>query len=345
MKGVKFNDIHSYRNLNLILSGVSIPPATPKTTYVDVPGADGSLDQTEALGEVKFNNRDCEFLFSVLPTDDFEEKKTEVSNLLNGKVCKITLDKDADYYYQGRCTVEKYKCDKMLRQITVKAKVHPYKLKQDVTTKSWTISKTKNLADRLNLWQSNNAETASGFVINDVASIIPISGKNRYIHTNISLNGDEKALSISCDTKNHYIRCFFTFRDSSGIAISSDVLDLVDGKFEGLTVPENARVLWFRVFPHVSYGKVIFSKIQIEVGTSVTDYVPKDGFLAVNDRKPIIPIITVSNDNTTITTGNATATLSAGQHKILDFKLQYGENIINATGSGTVTLTYQEGAL
>ena len=74
MKGVKFGHIHSYSNLNLILSEVSIQPATPKTNYIDVPGADGSIDQTAALGEVRFNDRDCEFLFSVLPTDDFERK-------------------------------------------------------------------------------------------------------------------------------------------------------------------------------------------------------------------------------------------------------------------------------
>ena len=69
MKGIQFNDIHSYYDLNLILSVVNIPPAQPKTNYVDLPGGEGSLDLTEALGEVKYNDRDCTFTFTMNPTD------------------------------------------------------------------------------------------------------------------------------------------------------------------------------------------------------------------------------------------------------------------------------------
>ena len=139
-KGIRFDDIHSYFDLNLILSKCEIPPATPKTTFVDLAGGDGSLDMTEAHGEVKFNDRDgCKFTFTMNPSDDlsdesFEQKKTEVSNALNGKYFeKITLGKDAAYYYTGRCAVDDYLSDKRLRQIIVTARVKPYKLKQDKT--------------------------------------------------------------------------------------------------------------------------------------------------------------------------------------------------------------------
>ena len=129
MKGIWFDNIHSYENLNLILSSVSIPPATVKTNYIDIPGADGSIDLTEALGMVRYKNRECSFVFSVFPYEDFEEKKKEVSNLLNGKKCKIKLDKDAEYFWIGRCSVNTYASDKNLHKITVKATVEPYKLK------------------------------------------------------------------------------------------------------------------------------------------------------------------------------------------------------------------------
>lgn len=133
MKGILFDDIHSYFDLNLIVAPFQIPPALPKTNTVDIKGANGSIDLTAALGEVFYKNRSASFTFSVLPEDDFEEKKTEVANLLNGRQCKITLDKDPDYYYIGRCSVNGYKADKMLRQITVNADLQPYKLKQNVT--------------------------------------------------------------------------------------------------------------------------------------------------------------------------------------------------------------------
>lgn len=144
-KGILFDDIHSYDDFNLILSVEEIKPAKPKETYVDIPGGDGSIDLTEAHGDVKYNDRDCKFTFTMLPTDTmtWEEKKTQVSNYLNGKVRKITLDKDSDYYYRGRCTVDSYLSDKKIRQIVVTAKVHPYKYKQDVTTASFEITSTE----------------------------------------------------------------------------------------------------------------------------------------------------------------------------------------------------------
>lgn len=136
--GILFGDVHSFEDLNLVFTnpGSAIPPAKAKTTYVDVPGADGSLDLSDTHGDVKYSDRDCTFEFSVLPSDDtdFEEKKTEISNLLNGKKCKITLDTDEDYYYQGRCSVNEHLQNRHLKTFTISAKVRPYKYKQEVTT-------------------------------------------------------------------------------------------------------------------------------------------------------------------------------------------------------------------
>lgn len=142
--GILFDDIHSFHDLNLVLSGCDIPPATPKTNYVDIPGADGSVDLTEAHGEVRFNDRDCKITFTMKPDDvmTWEEKKTEISNLLNGKKAKITLDKDADFFYTGRCTVNSYLSSKKLRQIVVTARVSPYKLKHDETVLTYQLSDT-----------------------------------------------------------------------------------------------------------------------------------------------------------------------------------------------------------
>lgn len=133
MKGVWFNEKHSFSDWNLILSAADIPPAVPKTSYVDIPGGDGSIDLTEALGEVRYSNRECVFTFTVFPYEDFEAKKTLISNLLNGKRFKIRLDKDPDYYWEGRCDVNGYSQNKRLRKITVRAIVAPYKMRRDET--------------------------------------------------------------------------------------------------------------------------------------------------------------------------------------------------------------------
>lgn len=151
-KGISFDDIHSYYDLNLILSEVKIPPAKPKTTYIEVPGADGSIDLTEANGEVRYSDRECTFKFTMHPLDTstWEEKQTEVSNLLNGRVFKITLDKDDEFHYQGRCTVSEYTSDKNFKQITVAAKVKPYKYKHNLTIVTATLSDTPKTLNILN---------------------------------------------------------------------------------------------------------------------------------------------------------------------------------------------------
>lgn len=133
--GIHFGEIHSFYDLNLVLSSVEISPAQPKTNYIDIPGGDGTLDFTEAHGEIKYSDREITMLFSVFPQDDltFEERKTVVSNALNGKKFKITLDKDAEYYYEGRVTVDDFRQDKNLKQFTITATVHPYKWRQNKT--------------------------------------------------------------------------------------------------------------------------------------------------------------------------------------------------------------------
>ena len=67
----------------------------------------------------------------------------------------------------------------------------------------------------------------------------------------------------------------------------------------------------------------------------------------VNDRKPAIPTISVTAE-TTLRWNGGTVTLAPGTHKILDIELQEGINKLEAkvtAGTGSITLTYQEGAL
>ena len=142
-KGIYFGSIHSFTNLNLILSKVESTPAEPKTDYVDIPGGDGSIDMTEAHGEVKFHDRTLKFTFTMRPNDPltWEGKQRQVSNALNGRRFeRITIDDDPDYYWTGRVTVVGYAANKKIRQIVVSVRVKPYKMRQDETVSSFTLS-------------------------------------------------------------------------------------------------------------------------------------------------------------------------------------------------------------
>lgn len=133
---------HSFHDLNLILAPFVLPPAKPKINLLEIEGMDGALDLTEANGEVKYYDRELKFTFTVFPEDDltFEERQTAVSNALNGARCKITIDKDSDYYFIGRCAVNEYLCDKRLCQIVITATVAPYKLLQYETVAPFTLT-------------------------------------------------------------------------------------------------------------------------------------------------------------------------------------------------------------
>lgn len=133
-KGTDFGGVHSSRDLHLIQQTVDIQPAKPKLNLINVPGADGSVDMSELpAGRVVYGDRVLTWTYALYPGDDWHAKHRQVSNILNGRRCEITLDGDDGYYYTGRVTVKKYKTDMLLRQITVEATCSPWMLKRYLT--------------------------------------------------------------------------------------------------------------------------------------------------------------------------------------------------------------------
>lgn len=200
MKGIWFDNIHSYEDLNLMLSKVEISPAIPKLNLFDIPGGDGSVDLTEALGEVKFSDREAIITFTVLPQDDFEQKKKEVSNLLNGtRFNKIIVDKDPDYYWTGRCKINEYASDKNLHKIVVGAILAPYKLK--LTETMVNVRKGENVSVVL----ENGRKTVVPTITNTKNATIVFKG-NTYVidagtHTllNIELKFGHNLVTVTSD--------------------------------------------------------------------------------------------------------------------------------------------------
>ena len=145
--GVLFGNIHSYHDLNLILAPFTPTPAKPKTDYIDIPGGDGSIDATEANGRVVFDDREFTLLFTVSPKDKmtFDEKVSQVSNALNGLKCKITFDRDSEFYWDGRCVVDSFAQDRRLKQITIKLRVRPYKYKRWMTVHSFALTEAEKI--------------------------------------------------------------------------------------------------------------------------------------------------------------------------------------------------------
>ncbi len=215
-RGTDFGGVHSHRDLQLIQQKVEVQPAEPKLNLVNIPGADGSKDFSEQpAGRPVYEDRKITWTFALYPGENWDAKHSQVSNAINGRLLKITLDSDPGYYYLGRVTVKKYKVSGLLRQITVEATCRPYKLRQLETTAT------------------------------------------------LALNTGYKTIRL------------------------------------------------------------------------------------LNDRKPVVPAITVTAATTLLWKGNTFA-VAAGTHKILDIELQEGANVLEAkvaSGTGSLTVVYQEGSL
>lgn len=196
-RGTDFGGVHSYRDLHLVQAKVDIEPAKPKTNFIDIPGADGSKDFSESpAGRVVFKTRKITWTFKLYPGDDWAAKRTQVSNAINGRSCKITLDDDPDYYYLGRVAVDKYASDSILHTITVTAICQPYKLYHVVWS---SIEVDLTTTDRLLTIQCGRMSTVPTFTAT-APTVLTWEGSTYTIAA-----GSHKVLDIMLTEGNNYV--------------------------------------------------------------------------------------------------------------------------------------------
>lgn len=128
MRGVKFGEKHSWRDFGLLTNEIKIGYPAVNTSFVSVPGRNGYLDITEGLGIVTYGMRPLSFHFTLRGI--WEEKKQLITGYLHGKRLTITIDGDADYYYDGRLTVNDFLSSKKLSELVLQAECQPYKYHQ-----------------------------------------------------------------------------------------------------------------------------------------------------------------------------------------------------------------------
>lgn len=126
MKGILFGDLHSDRDLHLILSEKEIGAPEVKKNTLDIPGGDGELDFTEFFGEPKYGNVTHKFTFTTIQKDLLTQYST-VKNALHGKKVRIVLDDDPAFFYSGRCEVSAFKNEKGIGTIVITCDCEPYK--------------------------------------------------------------------------------------------------------------------------------------------------------------------------------------------------------------------------
>ena len=65
MDSVKFGDKIAFEDYGAIMNYARISPASVKENYVDIAGGDSSIDLTEAVGGVVYDDGEIEFKFTL----------------------------------------------------------------------------------------------------------------------------------------------------------------------------------------------------------------------------------------------------------------------------------------
>ncbi|GFI18886.1 hypothetical protein IMSAGC009_04065 [Lachnospiraceae bacterium] len=127
--GAVFGSKHSKEDYGAVMNYARITPPSVKENYVDIAGGDSSIDLTEAVGGVVFDDGKISFKFTLFSESD----KDRMKNDLHGRKMKIVLERDRNFYYEGRLSFTGEKQSGNLYELQAEARVSPYKLESQVT--------------------------------------------------------------------------------------------------------------------------------------------------------------------------------------------------------------------
>lgn len=141
LNDIIFNqDKSAYLDWNIVLVKADIPLPLPKTSGVDIKGADGLLDLTEVTGDIKYQNRVCKLTFELMDTSDYDELISEISNYLHGKNITFVKTNDNNFYYYGRASINDWECSRQKGKIVITVNAEPYKYEVNVSTQTVTVN-------------------------------------------------------------------------------------------------------------------------------------------------------------------------------------------------------------
>ena len=137
--GVVFDDIHSYRDLGLILTDKTIGTPKAQTNLVKVPLRDGSLDLTERLtDDIKYEDRPIKLVFYYPGAmENWSDKFSQLQNMLHGQRKKLIFDDDIAYYYMGRVEVDEWQSEARTGKIVLQITCEPYKYDMTSSAADW----------------------------------------------------------------------------------------------------------------------------------------------------------------------------------------------------------------
>lgn len=132
------NHLNTWRDWHMVpTSRPVVNPPKPRTNFLTVPGRDGSIDYSEVMGGISFENRTGTWEFAVY--HDINESLniswaqlySEIMTNLHGRELQVFLEDEPRYFYTGRISVKSWKSDKYYSTVTLEYDLDPYKFTVD----------------------------------------------------------------------------------------------------------------------------------------------------------------------------------------------------------------------
>lgn len=135
-----------------------------ETTYISIPGRDGLIDATEAITNRRiYKRRELAFEMGGLhPNTNWDAIISGMRNEIEGRVCHLILDNDAEYFWKGRVFIQGFDRFRSLGTFTLAVpNADPYKYDVLSSSEPW-------------LWDPFNFQT--GVIVQTQATVISGSG-------------------------------------------------------------------------------------------------------------------------------------------------------------------------
>lgn len=166
---ILFDDISARYDLGLHLTEMIIGSPKPRRTLVTVPGANGSLDLTNAISPyIQYDDRKLEFKFVILnERKNWSDVISQLTDIFHGQKYKVITGDDPDWYWDAYVEVDTFASTPKKGEIVLAATCYPYKRKIAQTTKTVTLTAGTNT---INLANSRMEVTPK--IINTAAVVI-----------------------------------------------------------------------------------------------------------------------------------------------------------------------------
>lgn len=138
-----------------------------QTSYIDVPGASGSIDASDWLtGFPTYADREGDLVFFVENDHgNWTDRRNEINAKVHGRKVKLMLEDEMDYFYKGRLQVNDWSSEANWSKLTLKYRLEPFK---------YAINGTY-------LWRWNPFNFNSGIIHESEYSGISASSGTKYI--------------------------------------------------------------------------------------------------------------------------------------------------------------------